>query len=553
MENSSTTFYLSDNMQQQLCGSVRLLCDKAIQNKTHILKDIKAQLSMIYQNSYSNQQTIGVWIGCFIGEFIPYITKIKDKHNENDYNFLSIISHIPFTEESLLYQPFLESITAAAVAPTPPDKYLLQLQLAEILTMLGSEKAQIPITELLNIKPDTQYYNIYTSYNLLLCAKLESIKRNFLEEQLLWIELLIQAWNYLDYDCTLYFILEWINSLKWIRPGELRKNLLLKVEKTCRQSISINQAKLDYAIFSIHDKSITSAEKLHYLNKLRSMPMNLMNVEQFQSMYYFAGNIKSAVDSSFMESVSDYQYSNYYTYKRWEKIRLINSYLRRYLPPLDYIVIQPKVEVMIVELINQINIQSNVYVETLQDNFQKIEQLYKKVEELSLTDTLTGLHNRRYLTNNINELMILATRHQNPVTFGMMDIDHFKKINDTYGHLVGDYVLQEIATILNSFFRKSDFIIRYGGEEFLVVLFDSDSLVSELLMDGFRLNIHSHKFVYQEITLDITISIGYACLIFESDSSAYNLDYLISEADKALYESKHNGRNRCTGKIINLS
>jgi diguanylate cyclase len=182
-------------------------------------------------------------------------------------------------------------------------------------------------------------------------------------------------------------------------------------------------------------------------------------------------------------------------------------------------------------------------VESLQANFYKIEELYEKVGELSLTDSLTGLRNRRYLEGNIFQMIVLAARHNVPVCFSMIDIDFFKLINDNYGHLVGDYVLKEIAAILSAEFRKSDVIVRYGGDEFLIILFDSDPNLSYSMMEELRNKIEVHTFEYQNLKINITISIGIAC-DFHKSNKPTNLSKCISFADQACYAAKTNGRNR---------
>lgn len=542
-------FELSETIQKSLHSNIRSFCTTPdYQHTLLMMQEFKASLYAFSSANQNIQQAQGWWVACFLQELITHLPELQAREINPDCNFLSFVMHFPFQEESLFYKPVLQLIRPEAVRPLTPEQFLFNVQTATLLIDLASEHNNVYLEKLkvfLGQNP-----NCFSIYVRMLVARNYHINRLYLDEQFNWVELICLAWSCLDYDSVVYFILQWIYALDWLRPSLKRKTLLLELEKVYHLEDTLNQAGIYYELFNIHDKSITSAEKLFYMSLLRNLSQSLLTVEQLQAIYYFSGNIKSAVDSSFKESVSDYQYSNYYTYKRWEKIRHITHFLRSYLSAEEFSLIQAKVELKTIELINQINIQSNVFVETLQANFLKIEQLYKQVEELSLTDTLTGIRNRRYLQHNINELLLLAKRHKTPLSFSMMDIDHFKLVNDTYGHLVGDYVLQEIALILKDFFRKSDFIIRYGGEEFLVVLFDSSCEQTQSKMEELRMSIENHRFVYNRIEIPITISIGYVCVIFSRDEEEYTLDNLISAADVALYESKHLGRNRTTGKTI---
>ncbi|MCK9310517.1 MAG: GGDEF domain-containing protein, partial [Candidatus Cloacimonetes bacterium] len=218
-------------------------------------------------------------------------------------------------------------------------------------------------------------------------------------------------------------------------------------------------------------------------------------------------------------------------------------FMRNHLDAERYIKAMPFLDIRIHELSNQVSMQNNAYVESLQADYNKIEELYEKVGELSLTDSLTGLRNRRYLENNLFQMVVLASRHKVPICFTMIDIDFFKLTNDTYGHPAGDYVLKELAKILTNKFRKSDIIIRYGGEEFLVILFDSSLERSVGIMEELRQNIAQHSFVFRNQVIPVTVSIG----ISSGDTQEPNhtdLNTFISHADIAMYQAKNDGRNR---------
>lgn len=540
---------LSEASNKTLNSYIEAFCTNPdYQNTLVMIQEFKASLYAFSSANENMQKAMGWWVSGFLQKLIRHLHLIKGRPETTDSNFLSFIVHFPFAEDSLLYKPMTQLISTAAVYPLTQTEFLGIIQTATVMIDLNSEQSGEYLEKLKILL--RQNINVFNLYVRTLIAKNNRINRLFLDEQFHWLEAVCLAWSTLDFESVCWFILQWINDLRWIRPVSERKSLLLEMEKAYHHSETLNQVIICFELFNLPEKDLPSAEKLYYMEILRVMPQSLLTVNQLQAIYYFSGNIKSSVDSSLKESVADFQQSNYYTYKRWEKVRQITSYLRNHISPEEFIVIQAKIELKTISLINDINLQSNDYVEALQANFQKIEELYRQVEALSLTDALTGLHNRRYLQLNVHEFILLARRHKAPISIAMLDIDFFKKVNDTYGHLTGDYILQQLACILQEHFRKSDYVIRYGGEEFLVMQFDNSFDNASISMEKLRKNVETHCFVYNRTEIPITISIGFASFIFTRENRDYTLDYLISAADTVLYQSKHNGRNRVTGCIV---
>ncbi len=159
--------------------------------------------------------------------------------------------------------------------------------------------------------------------------------------------------------------------------------------------------------------------------------------------------------------------------------------------------------------------------------------------QLAITDPLTHIMNRRGITVALLDVMAQAERYRAPLTVAMADIDHFKKINDNYGHEAGDQVLEEIAGILSEELRMPDKVGRYGGEEF-VVLFPHTGLVqARKISDRIRARVGKHRFDTKAGRLPVTISVGVAQFQRGED-----LEKLVSRADRALYDAKEAGRNR---------
>ena len=162
--------------------------------------------------------------------------------------------------------------------------------------------------------------------------------------------------------------------------------------------------------------------------------------------------------------------------------------------------------------------------------------------EAAVTDPLTGLHNRRYMASQLDPLVARATRDGKPVGALLLDIDHFKKINDSFGHDVGDEVLREFAVRLASNVRAVDLPCRYGGEEFVVVMPETTLEEAGRIAERIRLHVSSSPFRVsngREI-LTVTISIGVAASLGPGDSP----EALLKRSDEALYEAKQTGRNR---------
>lgn len=166
--------------------------------------------------------------------------------------------------------------------------------------------------------------------------------------------------------------------------------------------------------------------------------------------------------------------------------------------------------------------------------------LHRRVEQLATTDGLTGLHNHRYFQERLSERIEEARRHPTRHTLLLLDIDHFKQVNDRYGHPVGDEVLKALAGLLKSSIRNVDMAARYGGEEFVVLLANTRREGAVKLADRIRKAASRLKFEAEGKTFKITVSMGIAA--FPDDAKGKSS--LIERADQALYYAKENGRNQ---------
>jgi diguanylate cyclase (GGDEF)-like protein len=191
--------------------------------------------------------------------------------------------------------------------------------------------------------------------------------------------------------------------------------------------------------------------------------------------------------------------------------------------------------------LRQLSILS-VIISTALNNFY----LYKKLQTLAITDGLTGLYTNTYFKERLSEELNRSRSTRIPFSLGLLDIDCFKGVNDKYGHQAGDFVLRRIASILRLNFRESDFITRYGGEEFAFMMLHTSSKEASKILEKIRTLIEQEDFFIPvksllPIRLKVTVSIGFVSF---SDKAQVVQEEFLKNADKALYRAKHLGKNR---------
>ena len=168
-------------------------------------------------------------------------------------------------------------------------------------------------------------------------------------------------------------------------------------------------------------------------------------------------------------------------------------------------------------------------------------RLFQEVQDLALTDSLTSLNNRRSLFEVGRIEYLRAGRLNRPFSCLMLDIDHFKQINDTYGHQTGDTILREFAKRCRDSIREIDLIGRYGGEELIILMPETEIEVATQVAERLRMAVSEHPMIVADwISLDVTVSIG----VGTKDENTLDLETLIARADQAMYIAKHRGRNR---------
>jgi diguanylate cyclase (GGDEF)-like protein len=171
--------------------------------------------------------------------------------------------------------------------------------------------------------------------------------------------------------------------------------------------------------------------------------------------------------------------------------------------------------------------------------------MYRRMEELAVTDGLTGLYNHRRFRAALSDEVRRAERAGTALSLLMLDLDHFKRLNDTYGHPAGDSVLRQTAALLRRTVRDIDIAARYGGEEFAVLLIDTDAADALRTAERVRIAVEAETFSHERTQLDVTVSVGASTYLARASEpeAARSADALLRSADRALYAAKEAGRN----------
>ena len=167
----------------------------------------------------------------------------------------------------------------------------------------------------------------------------------------------------------------------------------------------------------------------------------------------------------------------------------------------------------------------------------------ERLKKVNFIDDTTGIHNKRYLQVRLREEFARARRHGFSLSTVFIDLDDFKSINDTYGHIIGDRILKEVASVLKSLCRSEDALVRFGGEEFVILMSDTSCHEAVALAERIRKAIAGRRFSSEKTAISLSVSIGVSTLADGDFNYVINPDELICIADKAMYMAKDKGKN----------
>lgn len=175
------------------------------------------------------------------------------------------------------------------------------------------------------------------------------------------------------------------------------------------------------------------------------------------------------------------------------------------------------------------------------------EKFQQEMFDQATRDGLTGAYNKKYFADQLKTEFAFCYRHRTPLSLMLFDIDHFKNLNDTYGHLAGDQALRELSAVVHEALRTEDIFARYGGEEFGIILRDTDAERAFLIAERVRRGIENYEFMWESVRMPVQVSVGVATL---TDTNIASPKAMVKTADEFLYKAKNGGRNKTESALM---
>ncbi|HDQ26284.1 MAG TPA: GGDEF domain-containing protein [bacterium] len=310
-----------------------------------------------------------------------------------------------------------------------------------------------------------------------------------------------------------------------IKIGEIAEIIVEIMKKTIKNGFKIELEQVSFALIIKNDAGYKVQSSFGYDEEFlkegeKALVQSVLKNAAKGSDIVYKQDISTEKQAAAVSIVKSVVYIPFYAENQLKGVLFLSS---------------PKPALFTDKQIESLKILANQIAITLEKVY-----LYEEVEKMSVTDGLTGLYVHRYFQEKLENEIKRAARYGGNMAIVMCDIDFFKTINDTHGHLAGDQILKSMAMILKNNTTAVDTVARYGGEEFIIIMPDTDKDAAHARAVKIRKAVEAHDFRYKELHIKVTISMGVA--VYPGD--AITRRTLVEKADKALYKAKEAGRNR---------
>jgi len=347
--------------------------------------------------------------------------------------------------------------------------------------------------------------------------------------------------------------------LKWtalfIESGDIdfAERLLNTISSKLTPQHTYLYTNMLYLHFVLRKKSHRPEATITYANLLNSCEVSHLQNDEWYNLHLFCGDYYSNVEQNFEMTIYHYKHANSFLTNKWKDYARHISELKLILKPAEYMEVSSKYNEKLLIIVLENSLHNNHFITSLKTAYDELQEAHKKMKEFSYIDNLTGLYNRRYLWERSTEFLQRAKNRHVAISCFMIDLDNFKKLNDTFGHLESDKVLKKVSQIIQTFFRKTDIVIRFGGDEVLALLYNINSENARVKAERLCREIEDMVVIGEgNVAMRTTVSIGISSVervVVEDKGEVRLLNAMIEEADRYLYQAKEEGRNRYAGQI----
>ena len=348
-----------------------------------------------------------------------------------------------------------------------------------------------------------------------------------------------------NYSEKMEFFIQWSYLFIESNNHDLAEKLLINISAKLSHEYAELQAIMLFYLFTLKKRTHHNEATITYANLLLPYPLTCLDFDDWYSLHLFCGEYYSSINQDFQKAINHFSMANTFLTNKWKNLLNRTAEIRNILSPEEILQIRSKFEEDSLKFILESHLHNTHYLSTLKNAYDELEITHKKIQESSYIDQLTNLNNRRFLWDKTKEFLSRAKKEKAPIACIIIDFDDFKKINDKYGHIEGDKVLKKGCKLIKTSFRKSDIIVRFGGEEVLCLLYNIPKEVAidlaEKLREGMEnLQITSNN----DDPIKVTVSIGLSITEKVTSSEHHVLEKMIEEADKLLYVAKESNKNQ---------